>query len=53
MKYARHSCLRNVPTARVVQALLCSVPGQLARAQVIADIDISTVVYNLKVARRT
>ena len=34
--------LRNVRTVRVVQALLFSVPGQLAQANVIAGVDIST-----------
>ena len=53
MKCARHSCLRNVRTARVVQVLLFSVPDRLARAKVIEDVDISTVVHNLKVARGT
>ena len=42
-----------VRTARVLQALLYSVPGGLARAQVAADVDISTVVHNLKIARGT
>ena len=51
MKYAPYLCLRNVRTARVVQVLLFSVPGRLARAQVIADVGIFTVMYNLKVAR--
>ena len=53
MKCARHSCLRNVRAERVVQVLQFSVPSRLARAQVIADVDISTVVHNLKVARET
>ena len=39
--------------ARVVQVLLCSVPGRLTRAQVIADVDISTIVHSLKVERGT
>ena len=53
MKYTRHSRLGNVRTARVVQVLLLSVPGRFARAQVIADADISTAVHNTKVARGT
>ena len=39
--------------ARVVQVLLCSVPGRLTRAQVIADVGISTIVHSLKVERGT
>ena len=53
MKCARHSCLRNVRTARVVHVLLFSIPDRLTRAQVITDVDSSTVVHNLKVARGT
>ena len=53
MKCARQSCLGNVRTARVVQALLFSVPGRLARAQVIAAVDSSTVMHNTKVAPGT
>ena len=53
MKCARHSCLRKVRTARALQALLYSVPGRFARAQIIADVVISSVGHNLKVARGT
>ena len=53
MKGAQHSCLRDVRTAQILQVLLYSVPGRLALAQVIADVHISTVVHNLKVARGT
>ena len=53
MKCARHLCLNNVRTARVVQVLLFSIPGRLTRGQVIADVDISTAVHKLKVARGT
>ena len=39
--------------ARVVQVLLCSVAGRLTPAQVIADVDISTIVHSLKAERGT
>ena len=39
--------------ARVVQVLLCSVAGPLTPAQVIADVDISTIVHSPKVERGT
>ena len=53
MKGARTLMSKKGTYARVVQVLLCSVPGRLTRTQVIADVDISTVVHSLKVERGT
>ena len=53
MKKGARTLMSKKGMARVVQVLLCSVPGRLTRAQVIADVGISTIVHSLKVERGT